>query len=264
MFLRRAHHHAFTLIELLTALAILAILAVVLTFASQRVLSSTRQAKCVSNLRQIGAACLSFAADNDGSLPYEVKAPSENSSAVVIWTSAIEPYVPIPEMAPNSNGQPAIPVRDSIFFCPEAHPVRDWGGRAPDYGCAVRLNNRPGMDRGVFSRQGWGGDVPLVRLAAISQPSKVIMVADSYVSNVRAKTPLANGYWGLLTSQLTPGSISAAPPPSRLAPRHGYDGKDARTGRFNAVFCDGHVESISYGDPKLKTASYVNELTIPF
>lgn len=261
------HHRsfrAFTLVELLIVAGVLVVLVSLIVPASFRMTASARQSKCVSNLRQIGAACLSFASDNDGSLPYEVRTRADNAAAVDIWTAAIDAYLPTPEMVPSSGGQPAKPLRDSVYFCPEAKPVRDWGGRAPDYGCLVRLNNRDGIDFGVFARQGWGTEIPLVRLAKIKQPSKVLMIADGYVASANAPRSLAAGYWGLIPAQLTSGSVSASPPPSRLAPRHGYDGKDARSGSFNAVFCDGHVESVSYGDPKLASASYINELKIPY
>ena len=66
---------AFTLIELLTVIAILAILmALVLpSLASAR--EKGLRAACLSNLRQMGIAIHVYASDNDGKIPYGPKAP---------------------------------------------------------------------------------------------------------------------------------------------------------------------------------------------
>ena len=60
---------AFTLIELLIVLAIVAILAAILmpTFLSAR--EQARKATCVSNMRQLGMALIIYAQDNDDRLP---------------------------------------------------------------------------------------------------------------------------------------------------------------------------------------------------
>lgn len=227
-------------------------------------LSSSRQGKCVSNLHQIGVACLAFAMDNDGGLPPETTIKNNEPALAYIWTQSIEPYIPLPPKNPNGSGSKAKSLSDSVYFCPEANPEREWAGTCPDYGCAARLNNLPGISTGVFSRQAWGSNLPLVKLSAIKTPSKVLMVADCYTTDPSNPKSLENGTWELAISKLTTTTITADPPSSLLAPRHGYNGQDARTGRFNAVFCDGHVESISYGDPKLKSADYCKQLTIPY
>jgi prepilin-type N-terminal cleavage/methylation domain-containing protein/prepilin-type processing-associated H-X9-DG protein len=59
----------FTLTEVLVVIAIIAVLAVVALTVTRRVMDSARSANCVSNLRDLGAAALSYASDNNGSLP---------------------------------------------------------------------------------------------------------------------------------------------------------------------------------------------------
>jgi prepilin-type N-terminal cleavage/methylation domain-containing protein len=64
----------FTLIELLTVIAIIGILAAILIPVVGRVRTSARNAQCVSNLRQITMASLTFSADSKGAFP-KVAAP---------------------------------------------------------------------------------------------------------------------------------------------------------------------------------------------
>lgn len=60
---------AFTLIELLVVIAIIAILASIATPALQSAIERGRSAKCMNNLRSIGAAMLQYVADHDYSFP---------------------------------------------------------------------------------------------------------------------------------------------------------------------------------------------------
>jgi prepilin-type N-terminal cleavage/methylation domain-containing protein len=72
--MRRA---AFTLVELLVVLAIVAVLAALVTPAVGTAIERGRAAKCVNNLRQIGVAFQQYAADHDYRFPaIETEPPS--------------------------------------------------------------------------------------------------------------------------------------------------------------------------------------------
>jgi prepilin-type N-terminal cleavage/methylation domain-containing protein len=60
---------AFTLIELLVVIGIIAVLISILLPTLNKVRQQALNANCASNLRQIGQACQSYAADNKGCLP---------------------------------------------------------------------------------------------------------------------------------------------------------------------------------------------------
>ncbi len=61
--------HGFTLIELLVVVAIIAILAALLTPSLKLALESGRSAVCKSNLRQIGVGLHGYTNDHDGKTP---------------------------------------------------------------------------------------------------------------------------------------------------------------------------------------------------
>lgn len=65
----KANPDAFTLIELLTVIAIIGILAAILIPVVGKVREQARQAACASNLRQIGVGVHLYSADNDDWLP---------------------------------------------------------------------------------------------------------------------------------------------------------------------------------------------------
>ena len=71
---------AFTLIELLSVIAIIGILAGILIPAVGKVRESSNSATCVSNLRQITAVSLMYANENGGRLPSQGKQPDDDSS----------------------------------------------------------------------------------------------------------------------------------------------------------------------------------------
>lgn len=76
---------AFTLIELLTVIAIIGILAGILIPTVGKVRQSARNANCISTLRQLGAAFYLYAQD------YKDLLPAGGSSPV--WLSALRPYL---------------------------------------------------------------------------------------------------------------------------------------------------------------------------
>lgn len=66
---RKSGSAAFTLVEILAAVFIVALLAVLLVPAIRNGIESAHGAKCLSNLRQFGLAIISYSADHNMSLP---------------------------------------------------------------------------------------------------------------------------------------------------------------------------------------------------
>ncbi|MDR1282886.1 MAG: type II secretion system GspH family protein [Opitutaceae bacterium] len=101
---------AFTLIELLTVIVIIGILAAITIPVVGKVRDSARTAQCASNLRQLAIASLAYAGDNkDCIVPWRVN----NTSPY--WTTSLLPYISAKK--PNSGE-----VDNTIFLCPVEKP----------------------------------------------------------------------------------------------------------------------------------------------
>ena len=104
---RRRGRGAFTLIELLVVIAIILILAALVMPLIGISIAHARGVKCVSNLKQIGAALMNYVKDNGMRFQWSWSAmgaidPSERKD----WTTVTLPYGPDPD----------------IFLCPARPP----------------------------------------------------------------------------------------------------------------------------------------------
>jgi prepilin-type N-terminal cleavage/methylation domain-containing protein/prepilin-type processing-associated H-X9-DG protein len=156
---------AFTLVELLVTIAIIAVLAALIMAAVNSVRSKADAAKCASNLRQLVSANLTYAAENNGQF-----VPAQEPTNLIRWHG----------------------VRTSVNskFDPSRGPL------APYLGTDGRVKLCPALARVLSGKQsfedgtgGYGynatyvGGTPLdpytpARLSALETPSRVIMFAD--------------------------------------------------------------------------------------
>ena len=98
---QQSHNRAFTLIELLIVIAIIAILAAILFPVFARARENARRTSCLSNITQLGLGVIMYTEDFDGRLMRYTAAPSESSSSIL---TQVLPYI--------KNAQ--------IFRCPSA------------------------------------------------------------------------------------------------------------------------------------------------
>lgn len=211
----RCRNAAFTLIELLTVIAILGILAMILIPTVGKVRQQARFSQCSSNLREWGAANLLYANDHHGRIPWDGGSgihPDnlDEHMGTLPWFNSLPPYLGSPtiqELAAR-NATPRLG-ETSVFICPSAErngPAPEWLCYGPNYLLSVRGN--PGPHR-----------VALTHLDMIREPSRVPLFAET-----TNHAPTSEGFQALNAN------------PRYLAEGTRHDGRAA------VVFFDGHLE----------------------
>jgi len=221
---KKARLRAFTLIELLTVIAIIGILAAILIPVVGRVRESARASKCVSNLRQMGQGIHMYAAEHGGNAP-----PAEdqnahergtgNSGGSSYWSTfhgSIWPYL-FEVRSLDSNAIRNNAREPNIFQCPTLYSAHPNPSSTPgdmfysgtsftdghQYSYAMSAHAAPGEDR--YSS---------VNLDSLEMSTRTVAVVEShfwYIDRVRYDQ------WGLV-----PHSEGA-----------------------NFLFFDGHVERVN-------------------
>ena len=195
----------FTLIELLVVIAIIAILAAILFPVFAKAREKARQATCLSNIRQMTTAILSYAQDYDEHLPFRWW--RQSPSFGLNWDTAIYPYV--------KNSQ--------LFVCPSA------GGKgAYDF--------TYGYQNAYLSN---------LSLGAVQKPAECIMVcgdvamaynngASYYDRHIDAPSVFNN--------PPTPPPDEVNGIPLTTDPQYGQRPRPVHNGGCNLGFCDGHAK----------------------
>ncbi len=205
---------AFTLVELLVVLAIVAVLAALLVPAARSALDTARSTKCASNLRQIGLALSAYASDNNNAYP-----PLTDAVAAKDWDqAAIAPYLPL-----RPGGQ-----QNAVFTCPAANfKGYAWAAASRAYSAAdglTGINPTTGQISVNYV-------TPRFR-ATILHADTTILLFDGVQSGTGRFSALVVP-WGMIynSPDLKPASAAS----TYIDYRHG------KAARF--LMADGHVES---------------------
>ncbi len=232
---------AFTLIELLTVIAIIGILAAILIPVVGSVREGARDAKCKSNLRELGMAARLWENDNDH-LPWGIF-PSDWKHGETWWGWYLTEYIY------DTEGGPAM---NPLLQCPSIQNPGDSPGNYVSTYPANRLIF-------VVGQLGDRRSVGTVRSEQIERPTEVILFGDG---EQRELPGGSNSTFNALG--ITPpsnGNPRNADEPLENPPRN-KDGEGSTAPRYrhndkaNFVFVDGHVESISLGEGGLKNRNY--------
>lgn len=212
---------AFTLVEILVTISIIATLAALLFPAIEQVKTAGSRSKCIANLKQMGIAIQLYANDNNGELPYAKTAGSRK-----VWTDLIASY------AGSTEGNWRTPI--GVMECPMAGK----DGRQITWGRGYAMNDNPGFPDIVPEswKRNWeeswcaraGESSPRrFKLAEISHPTKRFLIGDGLTWDIGVDDLPANFSEDAMRSN----NFAAID-------RHGK-------GRSNVLFFDGHAASVT-------------------
>jgi len=166
---------AFTLIELLTVIAVILALATLLLPVISKAKSESQRATCVSNLRQVSLAIRMYADDNKDVLP-QLRQPS--SGVDVVWIGfrrMVQNYLGI-----HSQATP----QDKVFVCPADKFSVEWSTYPPHQGGPIYENTITNFTSYFFNGcNTMRTNRPLpgiagARLGSLQNPAKTVLVAE--------------------------------------------------------------------------------------
>lgn len=196
----------FTLIELLVVVAVIAVLAALLFPVFAAVREKSRQASCLSNVRQVGVAALMYAQDFDETLPlYQY-------NSLVYWVGARD-----------MPGAKLDKTRGIVYPYVRSGEIN----RCPSYTGGDNLGGTGyGINRRLMFTAGFAPDP--AALSDLSAPSSTILFGDAGIPNFPVR--------GMV------GETVSIEPPSDWLPSPTIDFRHNQTACF--AFADGHAKAV--------------------
>jgi prepilin-type processing-associated H-X9-DG protein/prepilin-type N-terminal cleavage/methylation domain-containing protein len=221
----------FTLVELLSTISIVAILFALVSMSYTKVTASTKSAKCLSNMRQIGLATLAYANENDQSLPTWRTTSVQNPSIGV----KLAPYLDVRAVSDASPQNQA----SGVWKCPiDTRPLiinAGTGRFARSYSFSQRpVNANPNEIRGVI---GDGTTIASLKTTQITAPASTVLLMELFTGGGTNSFQYEYG-----NSAIAGWTDSASIP--RMTNGTYYHGKT-----MNFLFCDGHAEALDPTTP---------------
>jgi prepilin-type N-terminal cleavage/methylation domain-containing protein len=231
---------AFTLVELLVVIAIILMLVALLMPSLARVRETSKNIKCMSNMRQISMATFTYAADNDGFAPWD---PTMVITKYEMFVSrshdtkdpTYKTYYPKNKWfgeylsgEGNMNGK-----MNPVAYCPKGGIFGEIGPNVPNsfqFNFSYGLNPDLGEDWWLTNGNPDRCSVPL---SQIKNPAQVCLWIESnkIKAYVRGEAVTGRHFSRSKTPALTPGPTSG--------PYSVYQYE----GRVNVVYIDQHIAS---------------------
>ena len=240
---------AFTLVELLIVIGIIALLVAILLPALSAAREQAKTVQCASNLRQVHMALTMYSYDNNGLIPPVAatiaKPPPLTGNVNPYWTNFLSPVLQINNWVSVKNylGSAA------MLTCPTQQP----GLAAPQllrgsYGLNSRMYTPRQLGPTTYDRPRWFSydtqNNTYFGLQKTRNPSEIYLLGDTYWANVA-------------TSSGQPALTYA-----NADPRH-------RQNKVNVCFIDGHVSPLAKtgvpavpGGDAMGTETYISAASV--
>ena len=259
----RQSRAAFTLVELLVVIGIIALLISILLPALSKARESAMNVACLSNLRQIGAASLMYANENKGYLPGWSNRPDPSRPGNYMpdapagfggqhWTQAVGKYVNAKFIYNDANNN-----RVPIFRCPKDEDAAGapWFGAYP-----ISYAIPDGGSHAWYNHWGAGRNYYLLKLSRCKNLTDFWYFTDmtNFYERIPPNADYAMSYRHFNGSGPTWGSPVS------------YYGYSVRTiwpipqARINMWFLDGHADSIRKGNPNDTTWTPTNVFSVVY
>jgi prepilin-type N-terminal cleavage/methylation domain-containing protein/prepilin-type processing-associated H-X9-DG protein len=217
----------FTLMEILVVIAIILVLAAIALPVVSAVRMRGNKAVALGNMRQLGAAALSFAAQNDSALPdedargtddWETASKPENAK---VWYNALPRLVGMKGVGDFAKSPREFYSKENLLFLPGAtYPESDKRLVVPLF--AIAINSR-------LQRKNDEGGKEQVKLNKITHPARTVLF---FESGINGETKAAK------TQPKYDGGCKG----------NGEDFVARYGGQGILTFADGHAESLAVED----------------
>jgi len=262
---------AFTLVELLVVIGIIALLISILLPSLANARRNANAVKCLSNIRQVGTALQMYCGDYRGAFPVCRQDPENGAGGLqYYWIDMLAPYasrINSVVIGSNANASDKSEFQKTVFFgCTEYDPRTDvtdpnYINAYPGYGMTLHPYLKPGIP--------WNKDLTNCRwpgvylghyykIGSVTSAAERMLVADSNLWLIDARTSGGGGVSGLpgqpvdwktgyagMTGQAGQMDYDMYRHVKRPTPRpNGYYPVNAKAG-CNVLFFDGHAATLT-------------------
>ena len=255
---------AFTLLELLTVIAIIAVLAGILLPALSRARERARAISCLNNTRQLLVAWQIYAGDNAERLPYNVGMAGSSFRTDLNWVNDVMTW----DLSPDNTNTatltqaslgPLVGGNTAVYHCPSDQALSSiqlaagWTARIRSYSMNAMVG-----DAGTFSTNGFNVNNPgytqFFKSTQIPQPSQIFVFLDEHPDSID------DGYF-LDQAPQNAGTYYGVPTPQDASWAHLPASYHNRATAFS--FADGHSELHRWSQPGTVPPSVADAAKMP-